>query len=521
MEVKGFARVIIVFTTISAAIMELIDTSIVNVALNQMAGNLGATIEDASWVITAYAIANVIIIPMTSFLAQYFGRRNYYLYSIIIFTVASWLCGNSTSLPELVLWRFVQGIGGGALLSTSQSILFDVFPVTQRGMASAIFGMGIVMGPSLGPTVGGIIIDHYNWPLIFNINIPFGIIAATCTYFFIKDSVHHTEKPVIDWLGIVLLMIGIGSLQYVLERGDANDWFDDTTIRVLTVSAIGGLISFVWWQLKTEHPVVNLRLLKNRNLALTTLLTFIIGFVMFTSVFIYPLLLQRVLGFTPTMVGLSILPPTLMTILFMPIVGRSLQNGVSPKVFIFLGFLTLMLYGWMMYVRSDINSGTGDFFVPLVIRSIGISMVAVTLTNQAIIGLSPRDIPQGVALNNMMRQVGGAFGIAIMNTYLTQRVAIHRNDLISNIYSGSAAFAERNNLITGALTSKLGSSPDVQAQAYRLIDLAVSKQAYLLSYLDAFLFSVLFVIAVFPMIFLLGNQKLTAEAQKAASEAAH
>src|ERR1700733_12962529 len=181
--------------------MELIDTSIVNVAINQMAGNLGCTIEDVSWVITAYAIANVIIIPMTGFLAAYFGRKNYYFYSIILFTAASFMCGNSTGLWELVFWRFVQGIGGGALLSTSQSILFDTFEPSQRGIASAIFGMGIVIGPTVCPTVGGLIIDNYDWPLIFNINIPFGILAATLTYFFITDSVHHTTKPKSDWSG--------------------------------------------------------------------------------------------------------------------------------------------------------------------------------------------------------------------------------------------------------------------------------------------------------------------------------
>src|SRR3984957_2953236 len=214
-----FAKIIIVITTISAAIMELIDTSIVNVALTDMAGDLGATIEDISWVITAYAIANVIIIPMTSFLAQYFGRKNYYLYSIIIFTVASFLCGNSHTLWELVLWRFVQGIGGGALLSTSQAILFETFPPEKRGTASAIFGMGIVIGPTIGPTVGGLIIDAYSWPLIFYINIPFGIAAAILTYFFIEEPAHHTGKPDIDWLAIILWMVGIGSLEYVLERG--------------------------------------------------------------------------------------------------------------------------------------------------------------------------------------------------------------------------------------------------------------------------------------------------------------
>ncbi|HWB63398.1 MAG TPA: MDR family MFS transporter [Chitinophagales bacterium] len=518
---KNFAKIIIVFTTISAAIMELIDTSIVNVALTDMAGNLGATIEDVSWVITAYAIANVIIIPMTSFLAQYFGRKNYYLYSIIIFTVASFMCGNSTTLWELVLWRFVQGIGGGALLSTSQSILFDTFPVEKRATASAIFGMGIVIGPTVGPTVGGLLIDNYSWPLIFNINIPFGILAATLTYFFITDSVHHTTKPRIDWIGIVLLTVGIGSLQYVLERGETNDWFDSPAIRVFAVVAAVALVVFVIYEIYEEEPVVNLRLLKDSNLTFTTILTFIMGFSLFTSVFIYPLLLQRVLGYTATMVGMSLLPSALGSVLVMPIVGQLLQRGVSPRVFITAGFITLMGYGWLLYVNSDINSSLSDYFLPLMVRSVGISMAAVTLTNQAVAGLKPRDIPQGVALNNMMRQLGGAFGIALMNTYIAQRFAIHRTDLISNITASSPAFIQRNSALVAGMASKSVVAATAQQQAYQLLDLTVTKQAYLLTYLDGILFSVILMLGVFPIIPFLRATKLSAEAQKAASEAAH
>ncbi|MBS1611706.1 MAG: DHA2 family efflux MFS transporter permease subunit [Bacteroidetes bacterium] len=518
---KNLAKIFIVFTTISAAIMELIDTSIVNVALTTISGNLGASIEDASWVITAYAIANVIIIPMTGFLAQYFGRKNYYLASIIIFTVASVLCGTSTSLWELVLWRFVQGIGGGALLSTSQSILFDTFPVSQRGTASALFGMGIVMGPTLGPTLGGIIIDNYAWPMIFDINIPFGILAVVLTYFFVEDSVHHTTKPSIDWTGILLLASFVGSLQYVLERGESKDWFADESIRIFGIITVVTFIGFIWWELKVKEPVVNLRLFASANLSITTMLTFVSGFALFTSVFVYPLLLQRVLGYTPTMVGMSLLPSALASLIVMPIVGRRLQAGDSPKLFITLAFIIIMIYGWMLAHRTDINASMDDFFFPLMVRSVGISMMAVTLTNQAVVGLAPKDIPQGVALNNMMRQLGGAFGIAIMNTYIAQRAAIHRNDLVSNMVAGSQQFVERNTALMQGIGSKLAVTGNAQQQAYQLLDITVTKQAYLLTYMDAFLFSTVAVLAVFPLIALLRNTKISAEAQKAASEAAH
>src|SRR6478735_12699913 len=241
MALKGIARVIIVLTTISAAIMELIDTSIVNVALAQISGNLGATIEDASWVITAYAIANVIIIPLTGFFARLFGRKNYYLASIILFTLASVMCSSADSLLMLVIWRFIQGIGGGALLSTSQGVLFDAFEPEKRGMAAGMFGMGIVLGPTIGPTLGGLIVDNYSWPLIFDINIPFGIVAGLLAWRFVPDDTEEqlsNRKNVhIDYLGILFLVVGIGSLQYVLEKGQSEDWFDDRGIVILTILA--------------------------------------------------------------------------------------------------------------------------------------------------------------------------------------------------------------------------------------------------------------------------------------------
>jgi DHA2 family multidrug resistance protein len=232
---KGFARFIIVLTTVTAAVMELIDTSIVIAALNDMSGSLGVSIEDISWVITSYAIANVIIIPLTGFLADYFGRKNYYLVSMIIFKVASYMYAQSTSLVEIIAWRFVQGIGGGALLSTSQAILFDAFEPKDRPIASGLFGMGIVLGPTLGPTLGGYIIGHDSWPLIFMINIPIGIVATMLTFYFIekKEGEGKKKKSIhIDYNGILLLPAGIGCLQFVLERGEADDWFSSDAIRI-------------------------------------------------------------------------------------------------------------------------------------------------------------------------------------------------------------------------------------------------------------------------------------------------
>jgi len=390
---KGFARAIIVLTTITAAVMELVDTSIVNVALNDMSGSLGVNIEDISWVITSYAIANVIIIPLTSFLAEYFGRKNYYIVSMVIFTLASYMCGQSHSLIEIIAWRFIQGIGGGALLSTSQAILFDAFEPQDRPKAAGLFGMGIVLGPTLGPTLGGYLIDHASWPWIFMINIPIGILATILSFLFIDKKEGEGKKKdsiKIDYTGILLLMVGIGCLQYVLERGESEDWFSSEVIRVCSALAAVGLISFIFYELNIKQPAVNLKVMGNRNLAFTTLFTFVAGFGLFTSVFVYPVLVQRVLGFTAYETGISLLLPTMAAVVLMPVTGILMSKGVSPIPFVIVGFLLFALYSFMSAsVSTDV--GKNDFFLPLLIRAMGIAFSQLPLINQAVAGLQPKD----------------------------------------------------------------------------------------------------------------------------------
>ena len=524
--ITRLARIIIVITTVSAAIMELVDISIVNVALSQMAGSLGVTIEDVSWVITSYAIANVIIIPMTGFLAAYFGRKNYYVFSMILFTAASWMCGSSTGLWELVFWRFIQGIGGGALLSTSQGILFDAFEPKDRPMASGLFGMGIVLGPTLGPTIGGYILNTSEWPLIFTVNIPIGIVATILSILFVEKKPGEGEQKqgfVIDYIGIALLAIGIGSLQYVLERGESEDWLSSGTIRILSVSALVGVVGFIWRQLTTPHPVVNLRVMGNRTLALTTIFTFVIGIGLFTSVFVYPILAQRILGMTPLETGLSLLPATAVGVVMMPIIGKRMAGGTSPVPFVIVGFLLFIVFGWMS-AGVNAQAGKWDFFWPLALRAVGISMVQLPLINQAVAGLKPQDYPSGIALNNMIRQLGGAFGIAISNNYMARQFAQHKTDLVANTVPGNPAFDERLNTMIQGIMSRTGAVvSDATEIAYRQLNYAVEKQAYLLTYLDTFRLISLFFIIVFPLIFFIKIKKPgpPSQAAKAAMEDAH
>jgi MFS transporter, DHA2 family, multidrug resistance protein len=522
--VKGFARAVIVITTISAAIMELIDTSIVNVALAQISGNLGATIEDTAWVITSYAIANVIIIPLTGFFAKLFGRKRYYLGSIAIFTISSYMCGQAGSLEMLVLWRFVQGIGGGALLSTSQGILFDAFEPEKRAIAGAMFGMGIVLGPTIGPILGGIIVDNYSWPLIFNINIPFGIVASLLTLRFINETDDEKDpnrvKPKIDFAGIALLTVGIGSLQYVLERGQADDWFDSRTILIMSILAGIGLISFIYRQLTVDQPLIQLSLLKNRNLAASNLLTFVLGFGLFGSVFIFPVLVQRVLGYTPTEAGFGLVPSAIVAIFAMPIIGKTLGSGTPPVVFVIFGFTFFILHGYSSSLASP-DAGLPFFFWPQIFRGLGTACLMVPLINQAVVGLTPPQMPSGIALTNMIRQLGGAFGIAVMNTFITDRYATHRNDLVSNLQLNDPNVVQRlAQYKAGAIQGGINafSSQDV---SYKILDLAVTKQSYLQAYLDGFLLISVFFICAIPFMFLLRTQKMDKASLQKVQEESH
>jgi len=517
MAEQGFRKWIIVITVVSAAVIELIDTSIVNVAITNMSASLGATIEDVAWVITAYAIANVIIIPMTSFLGGLFGRRNYYVFSILLFTLASFFCGNSHTLPELVFFRFMQGIGGGALLSTSQSILFDTFTIEERPFASAIFGLGVVIGPTIGPTLGGWIVDNFTWPWIFFVNIPIGITAAVLSWTFVKEPKDERKVGAIDWTGILLLIVGISSLQYVLERGETEDWFDSRTIVLLSATAVIGLILFVWRELTTKHPVVELHVLKSRTLAFCAFLTFIIGFGLFSSVFVIPVFAQRLLGYTAMQTGLLLLPGAIVTLFVLPFVGKIQQRGFPPQLMIFFGFALTALYTFMLS-RISLQAGWWDFFGPLVIRGIGLPLCFIPITTLAVSGLSPRDIPQGVALNNMMRQLGGSFGIAIVNTYLAHRMQINRVGLIAHVTQYGSATQLRLNTMIQSFMAKGETIAVAQQQATAALEGAVLRQTMVKSYLDVFVFVTIFFVMCLPLILTIrkGKAPISAEAMSGA-----
>ena len=506
----GFKKWMITVTVILCSMLELIDVSIVNVALTDMMGNLGATINEVSWVIAAYAIANVIVIPMAGFLSEIFGRRNYFITSVIIFTVASVFCGLSTGIWELVAFRFIQGMAGGALLTTSQTILVETFPAKELGLANGLFGMGVIIGPTIGPTLGGVIVDNLSWHWIFFINLPIGIIAATLAFSFIKNqTTYKTEsiKSKIDWLGILLLIVGIGSLQFVLEKGKEEDWFQSTLIIVLTIISIFGIIGFILRMLSQKNPLVDLRILRYRNVSIGTFLAFVLGFGLFGSVFIYPIFTQQILGYTATQTGELLIPGALLGGVLMPIVGKLVQRGVSPKYLIPIGFLVFATFTFIMAGIITPDTDEGNFFVPLLLRGLGLSFLFLPLTILSLQGLKGRDVSQSAGLSNMMRQLGGSFGIAILATYLTNREVFNNQRIGVHLNSNDPMVMQRVQNIINGIVAKGTNVFEAKQQAYMVLEGMLTKQAYLVTYIDIFTMLGVFFIVCIPVVLLIKKYK--------------
>ncbi len=486
----GSRRVIVTITAVLCALLEIVDTTIVNVALSDMKGNMGATLTEIGWVVTAYAIGNVIVVPMTSWLSQQFGRRNYFAASIMIFVIFSFLCGNATGIWELVAFRFCQGLGGGALLVTSQTIITESYPIEKRGMAQAIYGLGVIIGPTLGPPLGGYIVDHFSWPYIFYINIPIGIVATLLTLQFVRSPKfkHKTATRHIDFLGIALLAVAVGSLQYVLEKGHDDDWFSSNTIILLTVTAILGIFFFIWRELTYDNPIVELRVLKNGNLRVGTMLSFLMGFGLYGSTFIVPLYTQSVLGWTALDAGMLFIPSGIATALMMPVIGRIIQGGVKQQYLIAGGLLIFFLYSLWCYNILTPDTPETAFWWPLIVRGLGLSLLFIPVTTLALSTLHGQQIGQGAAFTGMMRQLGGSFGIAVITTFLSTQNMVHRVDLVSKLDATDPSVQQRVSALQHTFIAKGNAADRALQMAHQALDFAVTKQSAVLSYMDAFLY---------------------------------
>ena len=505
----GARRVIITITAILCALLEIVDTTIVNVALNEMKGNLGATLSEVGWVITAYAIGNVIIVPMTSWLSQQFGRRNYFAASIVIFTVFSFLCGNASNIWELVIFRLLQGIGGGALLVTSQTIITESYPIEKRSMAQAIYGLGVIIGPTLGPPLGGYIVDNFSWPYIFYINIPIGIVATLLTLQFVRSPKYSEKKSAsdVDWLGIFLLAITVGSLQYILERGHEDDWFESKAILTLTLISFFGFIFFIWRELTYKYPIVELRVLKNGNLRIGTVMSFILGFGLYGSTFIIPLYTQSILGWTALQSGALMIPAALTTAFMMPIIGRLLTRGAKQQVLVALGLFIFFIYSFWGYKLLTPDTGKDAFFWMLIVRGAGLGLLFIPITSLSLSTLKGAQIGQGAAFTGMMRQLGGSFGVAAITTFIANQNMFYRSDLVSKLDVNSLQVQQRIAALKANFIAK-GMTPDqALASAYKILDFSVMKQATVLSYMDVFLYlGIMFLICI-PFILFIKERK--------------
>lgn len=506
----GSRRVIITITAIICTLLEIIDTTIVNVALNDMRGNLGATLTEVAWVITAYAIGNVIIIPMTSWLSAQFGRRNYFAASVIIFTVCSFLCGNANGIWELVFFRFLQGLGGGALLATSQTIITEAYPPEKRSMAQAIYGLGIIVGPTLGPPLGGYIVENYSWPYIFYINIPIGVIATLLTLQFVRNP-NYGQKSAgadIDWLGIFLLAISVGSLQYVLEKGQDDDWFSSTPIIILTCTTFLGAFFFIWRELTFRNPIVNLRVLKNGNLRIGTILTFLLGFGLYGTTFIIPVYTQSTLGWTAFQSGMLMVPAAITTAFLMPVMGIILSKGVPQQFLVSLGMLVFAIFCFWGYFILTNSTPEENFFWMLVTRGVGLPLLFIPITSLSLSSLKGPEISQGVAFTGMMRQVGGSFGVALITTYMARQNMFHRSMLVTDLNTNNPAVINRVNTLQHGFMAK-GMTPDIALKsAYKVLDYSVSSQANVLSYMDVFYYlGIIFLVCIPFALFVKRNKQ--------------
>jgi DHA2 family multidrug resistance protein len=498
-------KYLIAFAVVLAALMQVIDSSIVNVALPDMMGNLGASLDEIAWVSTGYILASVIIIPLTGWLGDFFGRKRYFVGSIILFTVTSFLCGASTSLSELVFWRIVQGLGGGALMTVSQAVLFESFPRREAGMAMALFGLGVMVGPTIGPTLGGWLTDNYGWPWIFYINLPLGVLAAAMIIGYVHDPEDQQKPPSVDYIGIALLAMSVGSLQYLLEYGQREDWFDSRLMTTLAVtSAIAG-VALLWRELTTDHPVIDFRVLKHRQMWVGTLLGVVMGVGLYASVFTLPVFLQGNLRMTAQQTGIVLLPGALATAVSMAIVGR-LTNKFDPRILITIGAL---LFAAAMFRLSRITgeSGGSDFFWSLIMRGIGLGMMFVPLTTITLAELSHRELPQGTGLYNFFRQLGGSLGIAAIATLLSHYTAQFRAILAEHITVGDPTTMSRIEMLTRGLIGQGADPWTARQRALEILDRQLMGQASVIAYSRIYVLSASLILALIPLLLLVRHTK--------------
>jgi DHA2 family multidrug resistance protein len=491
-------RGLVAFTVMLPTLIEIIDTSVVNVSLNHIRGSLSAGIDEATWTITAYLVSNAIVIPMAGWLARLIGRKNYQIASIALFTFSSFMCGSAWSLQSLVFFRILQGIGGGGLVPISQSILLESFPREKHGTAMAIFGMGAMMGPIVGPLLGGWITDNWSWRWIFYINIPIGIIAIIMNSIVIQDPPYmKRQKMKVDYWGLLFLAVGLGSLQFVLDKGEQEDWFGSSLIIAFGIVAAVSLILLVINEYFSEQPIVNLKLFKDRTFTSGATVMFFVFLNLFGSIVLLPIFLQSIMGYTSYYAGLVLGPGGIATMLAMPFAGK-LVSKVNPKRILAVGITICALSTYMMS-RFNLTTDFWTFVWPRVVLGLGMGMTFIPLTTMTLSHIPREHMTEASSLYNLLRNLGGSVGIAFTTTILSRRAQFHQTRLVEHLSPLDPAYA----IYRDKLGAFLGTQGLPKAGADGLMYRELVRQSTTLAFTDAFLTICALIICVLPLVFLM------------------
>jgi MFS transporter, DHA2 family, multidrug resistance protein len=518
---RQFNPWVIAMTVTLATFMEVLDTSIANVALPHIAGSLGATADESTWVQTSYLVSNAIILPMSGWLSTRLGRKRFYMICVVLFTLSSMLCGLAASLPMLILFRVMQGLGGGGLGPSEQAILADTFTPEQRNMGFAIYGMAIVVAPAIGPTLGGWITDNFSWHWIFFINVPIGIISLLLTQRVVHDPPHVLEARTrrggsTDYFGIGSIIIGVGCLQYVLDKGEQLEWFDSSVICVAAGIAATALIAMIWREWTHAHPVIELRLLKGRNFAAATLSNFTLGMVLNGSTILIPQFLQLQLGYSAERAGWALSPGGIALAVLMPVAGI-LGSKFDPRKVIALGFLltSASMFG-MMRITPDV-----DFTHVVwmrVFQVVGLPLIFIPISTLAYVGMRKDQNNQVSGISNFSRNLGGAIGVSFLTSYLARHRQISRVDLASHLHRGDIFFDRYITALRDSAVMTGTSVADAGQRSLAQLQQMVDAQANVLAFISAFFVLGVIVALLIPLPFLM---KRPSAEEAAAAQGAH
>jgi DHA2 family multidrug resistance protein len=505
-EPRAVNKWVVAMTVILPTFIEVMDTSVVNVSLPHIQGSLNAGLDEVTWVLTSYLVSNAIIIPITGWLSSVFGRKRYLLFSIITFTISSIACGSAPTLPILIIARIFQGLGGGGLQPLSQAILLETFPVAEHGLAMAVFGMGVVMAPIIGPVLGGWITDNLTWRWVFYINLPIGIVAVALAMLFVVDPEYIRKKRIhIDTWGLFLLTTGLGCLQIVLDKGEREDWFSSSFIVALSIVAVLALVFFVIVELRTEHPVVNLRVFRDRNFLAGNICMFTGFGCMFGSFVLLPLYAQKLMNYTAFWAGLVLGPGGVASFMIMPVAGILMRKGVNPRNLLAMGLTILASAIWLMS-RFNLDAGFLEIATPRMIQGFGLGLFFVPLATATFMTIPREATGNASGIFNLLRNLGGSVGVAFSATLLSQRAQVHQSFLVENVTPYNPAFQIRFERILQWLRmhhADMASADTALAFIYR----EVLRQASILAFNDTFWILACMTAAVVPLVLLFRKGK--------------